>query len=753
MFGISSAPAIWQRLIEMILVDVPGIAIYLDDIVVTGPDDSVHLKRLNLLFQTLQKWNIKVNFDKCSLFQDSIEYCGFRIDRHGIHKMKAKITAMVNMSEPKNRDQVKALVGLVNYYGRFFENLSTVLFPINNLLKKDVPFKWDQRCRNALNQVKEEMCTDKFLTHFNPKLPLVLATDASPYGVGAVLSHRFPDGGEKAIMYASQTLTRTQQSYSQLDKEAYAIVFGVRKFYQYVFGRKFILITDNKPVAQIFSPAKGLPVLSATRMQHYAFFLQAFDFVIECKKTSENGNADGFSRLPCKSLSQFEADEIDLVESELIQTLPLSVEELSKHTFEDKEVTNLLSGLKYGRQVFPEHRFGIEQTEFSLQKGCIMRGIRAYIPKALRRVVLEELHSSHFGSTRMKSLARSYCWWRGMDKDIEEMSENCGNCQKTRPNPKKAPLHPWEKAKSPFERVHGDFAGPFRGKLYFLLVDAYSKWPEIFIIRRMNTHETITICDEIFARFGFPDVFVSDRGVQFMSSEFQKYLKLRGIYHKKGSPYHPSTNKQVERYVQTMKKKLEAFSDSSNTEAQLSKLLMDYRNCIHPTTNKSPAMLMIGRGLRTRLDIMMPNSNAERPKNNIPTETRVLKVGDRVAAREYIDLKTRWQFGYVIKVLGTLNYEIELDDGRKWSRHIDQLRKIGESAHFNEKETEEFSGFPPTVRSIPVIEQSNGNDEINTDNTESALAHDERTDGYITDTTTPNAGIVRRSQRTIKPPA
>lgn len=125
----------------MILVDIPGIAIYLDDIVVTGPNDSVHLERLNLLFETLQRWNIKVNFDKCNLFQDSIEYCGFRIDKYGIHKMKAKITAIVNMSEPENKDQVKALVGLINYYGRFFKSLSTVLFPINNLLKKDVGSK------------------------------------------------------------------------------------------------------------------------------------------------------------------------------------------------------------------------------------------------------------------------------------------------------------------------------------------------------------------------------------------------------------------------------------------------------------------------------------------------------------------------------------------------------------------------------------------------------------------------------------
>lgn len=135
---------------------------------------------------------------------------------------------------------------------------------MTNLLKENVPFVWDDKCRAALNTVKKEMASANHLAHYDTKLPLVLATDASPFGVGAVFSHIYPDGTGMPIQFASQTLTPTQQRYSQLVREAYAIIFGIKKIYQYVYARHFILQCDNKPITQIFAPTKGLPTLSAT---------------------------------------------------------------------------------------------------------------------------------------------------------------------------------------------------------------------------------------------------------------------------------------------------------------------------------------------------------------------------------------------------------------------------------------------------------------------------------------------------------
>lgn len=365
------------------------------------------------------------------------------------------------------------------------------------------------------------MQSNKFLVYYNPQLKLQLATDASPYGVGAVLSHVFEDGTERPIQYASQTLNSTQQRYSQIDREAYAIIFGIKKFYQYVFGRKFTLITDNKPIIQIFSPKKGLPTLTATRMQHYAVFLESFDYDIIYKNTKEHANADAMSRLPAEFNNTISIEESDILEINLIETLPVTVEEVGIHTVKDNSVKILLQGLKNGRTVEAKDRFGIDQTEFGLQQNCIMRGIRVYIPITLRKRVLEELHNTHFGVSRMKSMARSYCWWQAIDKNIEKIAENCEICHRNKAEPKKVSHHCWETPNQPFQRVHADFAGPFMGVYFFVLVDAYSKWLEVKIIKNITTDTTIKLCREIFSRFGIPSVFVTDHGVNLLQGNFK----------------------------------------------------------------------------------------------------------------------------------------------------------------------------------------------------------------------------------------
>jgi hypothetical protein len=178
--------------------------------------------------------------------------------------------------------------------------------------------------------------------------------------------------------------------------------------------------------------------MSAMRMQHYAIFLQSFDYEIIYRNTKEHGNADAMSRLPSKETYTM-IEEIDLVECNLIETLPLTVKELGEETFRDLSLTNLINGLKNGRNVEGKDRLGIDQNEFALQQNCLLRGIRVYIPKTLRKKVLGELHSTHFGVTRMKLYARGYCWWEGIDKDIENTVRNCTECQLIKPNPSKVP--------------------------------------------------------------------------------------------------------------------------------------------------------------------------------------------------------------------------------------------------------------------------------------------------------------------------
>ncbi|XP_071579209.1 uncharacterized protein [Temnothorax nylanderi] len=177
----------------------------------------------------------------------------------------------------------------------------------------------------AFITAKKEFKNENYLVHFNPKLPLILATDASSYGVGAVLSHRYPDGTERVILYASQTLSDTQKKYSQIDKEAYAIIFGIKKFYQYLYANEFTLITDHRPLVQIFNPTRSLPICSALRMQHYALFLRAFNYKIVYRQSKEHGNADCLSRLPIPETSNHGFDVADAFEIEVIENLPITM--------------------------------------------------------------------------------------------------------------------------------------------------------------------------------------------------------------------------------------------------------------------------------------------------------------------------------------------------------------------------------------------------------------------------------------------
>ena len=142
------------------------------------------------------------------------------------------------------------------------------------------------------------MASSEVLVQYDPSLSLKLDCDASAYGVGAVLSHTFPNGDERPVAYASRTLTQTERGYAQIEKEALSLIFGVKKFHQYLYGRKFLLVTDHKTLLTILGPKKELPTLAAARLQQWAVLLSAYQYDIEFRLTDRHSNADGFPRLP-----------------------------------------------------------------------------------------------------------------------------------------------------------------------------------------------------------------------------------------------------------------------------------------------------------------------------------------------------------------------------------------------------------------------------------------------------------------------
>ncbi len=369
----------------------------------------------------------------------------------------------------------------------------------------------------------------------DPSLPIKMAGDASAYGIGAVISHVYPDGSERPVAFASRTLSSSERNYAQLEKEALSLIFGIKKFHHYLYGRRFTLVTDHKPLLAILGPNKSIPPLAAARLQRWAILLSAYQYDLEFKPTQDHANADGLSRL----LLQGNPGEENPMKPSVfnirqIETLPVTSTQLQVATKQDPTLSRALHLTQTGwpPQVSDDLKpFWFRRQELTVEADCLLWGTRVVVPEKLRKRILQELHQSHPGSCRMKSLARSHVWWPGMDKGIKELAKECPACQTVKHAPAVAPMHPWVWPSRPWERVHVDFAGPFMNRMFLLVVDAHSKWPEILEISSTTAAKTIQMLRSLFASYGLPDQVVTDNGPQFISEEFDEFMKLNGIKH------------------------------------------------------------------------------------------------------------------------------------------------------------------------------------------------------------------------------
>ncbi|KAG5286473.1 hypothetical protein AALO_G00015230 [Alosa alosa] len=279
-FGVASSPAIFQRTMEGILGGIPNVAIYLDDILISGSTEQNHLENLEEVLHRLEKSGLRLRRSKCEFMGKEVAFLGHKINASGLHPLTEKVDAIARAPEPKNVTELKAYLGLLNYYHRFLPKLSTLLAPLHALLKKEGKWSWGSKQQKAFTESKALLQSCSVLVHYDSNKPLILACDASPYGVGAVLSHQMPDGLDRPIGFVSRTLNAAEKNYSQLDKEGLAVVFGVKKFHKYLYGRKFTIVTDHKPLISLFSEMRAIPQMTSPRIQRWAVTLGAYEYTI-----------------------------------------------------------------------------------------------------------------------------------------------------------------------------------------------------------------------------------------------------------------------------------------------------------------------------------------------------------------------------------------------------------------------------------------------------------------------------------------
>ena len=252
--------------------------------------------------------------------------------------------------------------------------------------------------------MKDQLSSDQVLAHYDSTLPVRLACDASRYGVGAVISHLMPDDTECPIAYGSRTLTKAEKNYAQIDKEAAAIIYGIKKFHPYIYGRKFTLITDHKPLTTIFSPKSSLP---AARLQRWAIILSAYQYEVEFRATDKHANADCLSRLPLQITTEEDAitKDASLFNLQQIERLPVKADKIAQLTANDLVLSKVITFVQQLRCKMNLHHT-IRRNELTVEANCLLWGREVIIPEKLQDKVLEELHTAHPGVVRMKLIAR-----------------------------------------------------------------------------------------------------------------------------------------------------------------------------------------------------------------------------------------------------------------------------------------------------------------------------------------------------------
>ncbi|XP_037930890.1 uncharacterized protein K02A2.6-like [Teleopsis dalmanni] len=501
-FGVKTFSAIFQQIMDKMLAGLHYAAAYIDDIFVSGRNQQEHDNNLQEVLQLPE-----------------IAYLGYIVSKDGIRPDPRNIEAIKTMPAPTNQSELRSLLGAINFYGKFINHMRKYQGPLDELLQNNKQWQWTELHQRCLNGFKQILSSELLLAHYDPLKNIVVAADASNYGLGACIFHESDDGSMKVICHASRSLTPTEKQYSQIEKEALALIFAVTKFHRMVFGRRFKLQTDHKPLLAIFGDKTGIKVHQANRLQRWAIKLIAYDFELKFISTNSFGYADVLLRL----------------------------------------IHNTIN---------PSEDYVIAAVEFEIESKQILHNSLDKLPLTSKMFTYE--------TAKDKVLAKIF------EYVTEGWPSNCNNTKM----PTKTTLHPWPKPSDSWERLHIDYAGPIDSYFFLVVIDAFSKWPEI------PEMATISSLKEIFARFGLPKTIVSDNGTQFVSHQFQQFLAENGINHIRSSPYYPMSNIQGERFVDTLKRALKKLNGKGQNE-----------------NSKSPAEVLLKRNIRSKLNLIKDIAN------------------------------------------------------------------------------------------------------------------------------------------------
>ena len=693
MFGISSAPELYQHIIQQVLIGCEGASNIHDDIIVHGRTVEEHDCRLRQTLQRIQEKGLTLNKEKCTFRMTELTFMGYLLSHKGIGPTASRVKAVLDAKEPQSASEVRSFLGLVNFSARFIPDLSTIAEPLRVLTRKQTQFVWAQKQQVAFDSLKEVLARAGTLAYFDRDAKETkLITDASPVGLGAVLVQK-QEGVECVIAYASRSLSDVEKRYSQTEKEALGIVWGCERFNMYLYGVEFTLLTDHKPLEVIYS-SKSKP---SARIERWVLRLQSYKFNVQYIPGNHN-IADPLSRLTnVESLCvNSDAEEYIRHVAEKATPLAISIQEVERESEDDPEISQLRKSLQTGEWDNVPPQYKAVRNELCTLGKLVLRGTRLVIPAKLRNQVVELAHEGHQGLVKSKQRLRTKVWWAGIDKQVETKCKTCHGCQLVGLPTPPEPIQSTEFPNQPWQQLAADLMGPLpSGEYIFVVVDYYSRYFECDILRSVVSSKIIESLEKMFSVHGLPLSIKTDNGPQFISDEFEAYLRGNAIQHKTSTPLWPQANGEVERQNRSLLKVLRiAHAEKRNLHIEMRKYLLAYRTTPHSTTGQTPAKLLFGREIRSKIpelreippvdsqardrDAEMKCKKADYANERRKAQQNDLVPGDTVLLKQKRENKLTTPFEetpYKIAFKTGSDITVTSPEGKSYRRNVTEVRK------------------------------------------------------------------------------
>ena len=608
-FGISSASEIMQKRNEETFGDIQGVHVIADDLIIAARDDQEHDDILHRVLTRARDKGVKFNSEKVQFKIGKVEYMGNLVPSDGLKPDPKKIEAIMNMPKPTDVNSLQRLLGLIKYLAQYIPNESAITEPLRELLKKDAEWDWQPEHDKAIEILKAVLTSKPSLAFYDVNSPVTIQADASQSGLGACLMQK-----GKPFAYASRAMTSAEQNYAQIEKEMVAICFATSKFHQYVYGKPNVSVqTDHKPLESILKKplCKALP-----RLQRLMLRLQPYDLDVHYVPGKYMYLADTLSRayIQGESSAGLE-DELSRIVHSLVVNIPVSASKLSEirqATEQDPTLRKVKDFIVTG---WPKSRKSVQpevqnlwntRDELHIAEDVIFVVENVLIPAKLRQQMLRLVHESHMGAEKPKARARTVMYWPGMSKDIEDEVSKCSVCMKYQKSQHRETMLPHDIADGRWQKIAMDIM-TYHGRDYLVIVDYYSKYPEVSLLPDKTASSIITYTKGICARHGIPEEILSDN-MPFGSREFKDFAYEWGIKTTTSSPTYAQSNGQAERCMQILKGLLKK-ADEDGRDPYLA--LLEYGNTPVAGLQYTPSQMLMSRLLRSKLPtkqtLLQPN--------------------------------------------------------------------------------------------------------------------------------------------------